>query len=89
MLRGARVALLDDLFVEPDARGHGLADRLIGACGDWGREREAVSLEWQTALDNDRAQAVYDRIGAKSSRWLDYELPLGDVPGRQDWKGKG
>ena len=89
MLRGARVALLDDLFVDPAVRGQGLADALIGACADWGRARDAVALEWQTALDNDRARAVYERIGAKSSRWLDYELPLGDIPGREDWKGNG
>ncbi|HEX6117005.1 MAG TPA: GNAT family N-acetyltransferase [Solirubrobacterales bacterium] len=89
MLRGARVALLDDLFVDPGARGHGLADRLIAACAEWGRARDAVALEWQTALDNERAKAVYDRVGAKPSRWLDYELELGDAPGRAAWKGKG
>jgi hypothetical protein len=47
-----------------------------------------VALDWQTALDNERAQAVYERIGAKPSRWLDYELELSDVPGREAWKGK-
>jgi GNAT superfamily N-acetyltransferase len=89
MLRGARVALLDDLFVDPGARGHGVADRLIEACADWGRARDAVSLEWQTALDNERAKAVYDRIGATPTRWIDYELELTDAPGRANWKGKG
>jgi GNAT superfamily N-acetyltransferase len=87
MLRGARVALLDDLFVHPDARGAGLADRLIEAAADWARARDAVALDWQTALDNERAQAVYERVGAKASRWLDYELELGDTPGRESWKG--
>jgi GNAT superfamily N-acetyltransferase len=87
MLRGARVALLDDLFVDPGSRGTGLADRLIEAAADWGRSRDAVALDWQTALDNERAQAVYERVGAKASRWLDYELELGDTPGRESWKG--
>lgn len=89
MLRGARVALLDDLFVDPAARGRGIGERLIDACAEWGRARAAVALEWQTALDNAIAQGLYDRIGAKSSRWLDYELELADVPGRAIWKGKG
>ena len=89
MLRGNRVALLDDLFVDPAARGLGLADRLIDACAEWGRARDAVALEWQTGLENERAKAVYDRIGAKASRWLDYELELTDAPGRAIWKGKG
>ena len=48
-----------------------------------------MALEWQTALDNERAKAVYDRLGAKASRWLDYELELTDSPGRAAWKGKG
>jgi GNAT superfamily N-acetyltransferase len=87
MLRGARVALLDDLFVHPDARGEGIADRLIEAAADWGRAGDAVALDWQTALDNERAQAVYERVGAKASRWLDYELELGGAPGRESWKG--
>src|SRR6186997_1722133 len=30
-LRGARMVYLEDLFVAPDARGHGLADELIKA----------------------------------------------------------
>ncbi len=89
MLRGGRVGLLDDLFVDPAARGLGLADRLIEACADWARSHDAVALEWQTALDNERAKAVYDRLGAKASRWLDYELELTESPGRAAWKGKG
>jgi GNAT superfamily N-acetyltransferase len=89
MLRGARVALLDDLFVDPEVRGKGIGERLIAACSDWGRARGAVALEWQTALDNAKAQGLYDRIGAQQSRWLDYELELADVPGRAIWKGKG
>lgn len=89
MLRGARVAILDDLFVEPSARGSGVADRLIEACAEWARTRDAVALEWQTALDNERAKAVYDRVGATATRWLDYELELTDAPGRKIWKGTG
>lgn len=89
MLRGARVALLDDLFVEAGARGRGIGERLIDACSEWARARGAVALEWQTALDNETAQGLYDRIGAKPSKWLDYELELADVPGRAIWKGKG
>ena len=35
-----------------------------------------MSLEWSTALDNHRAQKVYDRVGGEASRWLDYSLQL-------------
>jgi GNAT superfamily N-acetyltransferase len=87
LLRGSRVATLEDLLVEPDSRGQGLAERLIEACAERARATGAMALEWQTALDNQRAQAVYERVGAKPSRWLDYELDLADVPGRAGWRG--
>ena len=65
---------LNDLFVAPEARGSGTADALILACRDLAREYGCVALEWQTALDNHRAQKVYDRVGGERSQWLTYEL---------------
>lgn len=65
------------LFVTPAARGTGLADALIGACLDLAREHGAVRLQWQTALDNTRAQAVYDRVGGRASSWVTYDLRVG------------
>ncbi len=73
--RAARVAIMNDLFVAPAARGGGLAEALIAACRARARERGAATLEWQTAPDNVRAQAVYDRVGATRSQWVDYSLP--------------
>ena len=73
-LRAARIGVMNDLFVESAARGGGVADQLIEACADCCRRRGAVSLGWQTAKDNGRAQAVYERVGASRSEWLDYTL---------------
>jgi GNAT superfamily N-acetyltransferase len=70
----ARVGTMNDLFVSPDGRGSGAAEALIRACVERCRERGAVRLEWQTALDNHRAQAVYERVGGKREQWLDYSL---------------
>jgi GNAT superfamily N-acetyltransferase len=75
--RGSRVGYLEDLFVSPDARGGGVAEALIGACAERCRERGAPVLMWQTATDNDRARAVYDRVGAVPETWIEYELELG------------
>jgi GNAT superfamily N-acetyltransferase len=75
-LDAARAAVMNDLFVAPDARGTRLADALIAECARFAREHGAPSLVWQTAKDNLRAQAVYDRVGGRKSEWLDYELPL-------------
>lgn len=74
--RGARLAVMNDLFVAPDARGSGAADALIAECLRRARAHGAAALEWQTASDNLRAQAVYERMGGeRSERWLDYSLP--------------
>ena len=72
--RAARIGVMNDLFVHPDGRGGGYAPALIEACLDRARERGAVTLEWQTAKDNHRAQAVYERVGGKREEWLDYSL---------------
>jgi GNAT superfamily N-acetyltransferase len=76
----ARLGTMNDLFVTEAARGTGAADALIRACVERCRERGAVRLEWQTALDNHRAQAVYDRLGGKREQWYDYSLPVSDAP---------
>jgi GNAT superfamily N-acetyltransferase len=75
-LSASRIGLMNDLFVAPAARGTGLADALIEACRARCREHGATVLEWQTAKDNHRAQAVYDRIGGRRSEWLEYSLPV-------------
>ncbi len=72
--RLGRLAVMNDLFVAVEARGGGAADALVLACRDRARARGCVALSWQTAPDNHRAQAVYDRLGGRRSRWLTYEL---------------
>ena len=75
-LSASRIGVMNDLFVDPDARGSGIAEALIAACAERCRERGATELEWSTAHDNERAQAVYDRVGGKrDARWLSYSLP--------------
>ena len=76
-LRAARIAVMEDLFVAPEARGQGAADALIRACADRAREHGAPVITWLTAPDNHRAQAVYDRAGATADTFLEYELELG------------
>jgi GNAT superfamily N-acetyltransferase len=73
-LRAARIAVMNDLFVDPDARGEGVGEALIGACRERCRERGMTWLEWSTAPSNIRAQRLYDRMGAQRSDWIDYGL---------------
>jgi GNAT superfamily N-acetyltransferase len=72
----ARIGVMNDLFVAPGARGSGAAEQLINACVDECRKHGAAELTWQTATDNERAQRVYDRVGAQRSQWVDYSLSV-------------
>jgi GNAT superfamily N-acetyltransferase len=75
-MHAARVAVLEDVFVAPEARGSGAAEALIGDALARARDAGARDLTWQTAKTNERAQAVYARVGSEpDDRWLDYSLP--------------
>ena len=71
-----RVGIMHDLFVRPPDRGTGVADLLIDACVQECRRHGAAKLGWQTARDNARAQAVYERVGATRDEWVDYWLAV-------------
>ena len=73
-LAAARTAIMNDLFVQPEARGTGLAEALVEECRVRSGRRGAVSMGWQTRKDNARAQRVYERIGATRAEWVDYSL---------------
>ena len=76
--RAARIGVMNDLYVAPSGRGRGVAEQLIEACVERVRSRGGALLSWQTAPDNHRARAVYERIGARRSQWLDYDLPVAE-----------
>jgi len=62
-LTASRIAIMDDLFVRPDARGSGVADALIEECRTRAGRHGAATLTWQTAKTNARAQRLYERVG--------------------------
>ncbi|BBX02058.1 GNAT family N-acetyltransferase [Mycolicibacterium moriokaense] len=73
-LYGARVGVLNDLYVNAAARGSGTGRALIERGLQLCRERGAEKLVWETAPDNATSQRLYDGIGATKSTWLSYEL---------------
>ena len=77
--------LLDVLDVVKDEVDGSLSYRKscrMAVCGSCGmRMNGAAVLAWQTALDNHRAQKIYDRIVARRSQWLDYDLPAAEEAG--------
>ncbi len=63
---------LDDLFVNPDARGAGAATALIERLTQIAAQTNGT-LRWITAADNLTAQRVYDRVATKAT-WVTYEV---------------
>lgn len=74
--QAAETVLMNDLYVEPEARGHGVGRALIEASAGVARARGAHHLEWATAPGNRTAQRLYDSTGAERSEWYEYELGL-------------
>lgn len=72
----AETVLMNDLYVDAQARGQGVGRALIEASAAIARERGAHHLEWATAPDNETAQRLYDSTGAERSEWVEYELML-------------
>jgi GNAT superfamily N-acetyltransferase len=68
---------LDDLFVEPAARGTGAVDALLDALRTVARQRGWAKIRWITADDNHRARSKYDQV-AERTMWVVYDMP---VPG--------
>lgn len=63
---------LDDLYVDPDARGAGTAAALIEAVAEHARSHGGGTLSWITADDNARARKVYDVLATRTN-WVTYE----------------
>jgi len=76
LLQANRIAIMEDLFVDPDFRGRGCGRLLVDAAIDRARELGSPVLQWVTQTTNVTAQSLYDRTGAYSEAWLEYELEL-------------
>ncbi len=69
------VCYLQDLFVDPAARRHGIGAKLIEAVAAIARERNCLRLYWTTKQDNAAARSLYDRI-AHFTGFIRYDYPL-------------
>jgi GNAT superfamily N-acetyltransferase len=66
---------LEDLYVDPAARGGDVGRLLIDAVADDARRRGVGHLYWQTQAYNGRARSLYDQVGTLSSSVI-YERDL-------------
>jgi GNAT superfamily N-acetyltransferase len=66
---------LEDLFVVPEHRGHGVGRALLVALARVAVERGCGRLEWSVLDWNRDAIAFYERLGARpNSEWTVYRL---------------
>jgi RimJ/RimL family protein N-acetyltransferase len=56
-------AMVVSVWVDPVARGQGLAGRLVLAARDWARERSVRRLMLWVVATNERARRVYEAAG--------------------------
>ncbi len=59
----AESVYLYSLWLDPAARGHGLARPLVAAAVDWARARRARVVTLRVAVDNAVARGVYESLG--------------------------
>lgn len=71
----ADVCYLQDLFTDPEARGHGVGRALIEHVATWARARGCSQLYWRTHTANTTARALYDRV-AEHRGFIVYQLDL-------------
>ena len=76
--RGAPGVYLEDLFVEPQWRGHGLGRRLMAQVASLAIDRGCHRVEWMVLDWNDPAIKFYRHLGARPmDDWTLYRLSDG------------
>ena len=66
---------LDDLFVDPAARGTGAAEALIDGVKQAAQANGRAKVRWITAEDNYRGRGVYDKLATRTM-WITYDMPV-------------
>jgi ribosomal protein S18 acetylase RimI-like enzyme len=62
-LENAETVYLYSLWLDPTARGHGLARPLVAAAVEWARDRGVRTVTLRVAADNAVARGVYESLG--------------------------
>ncbi len=77
VLSAARIFILNDLFVRPEARRKRVGALLLDSAARFGRAAGAVRLTLSTEVTNQTAQALYEGMGWKrQTEFYSYDLTL-------------
>ena len=78
---------LEDLFVDPEARGGGVARALFEALGEEAKRHDCARIDWAVLDWNDLAKGFYRKIGARrQTGWEPWRL---DGEGLEVMKRRG
>jgi len=72
-----RILVMNDLFVDPLLRSHGVGAALFDASLAYATAHGYARLDWVTAEDNKDAQRFYDRHGGRRGPWVSYSAQPG------------
>lgn len=73
-LQVKRTAILNDLFIDAEARGQNIGESLFKHCLNYVRQNAFAGMQWETAKDNVVAQSLYNKMGGQLSDRLVYEI---------------
>jgi GNAT superfamily N-acetyltransferase len=73
--RAVPTLYVKELYVEPEARGRGVGERLMRAAVQEALAQGCGLVKWQVAEWNDGGRRFYERLGARPDPvWIDYAL---------------
>ena len=76
----ARIFILNDLFVAPEARGRGAGSALLSAAAEYARRVGASRLVLSTEVTNTAAQSLYERQGwRRNTDFCVYQLAVSEL----------
>src|SRR6202048_4105388 len=73
-----RILVMNDLFVDPSLRNHGVGAALFDASLAYVTAHGYARLDWVTAADKKDAQRFYDRQGGRRGPWISYSANITD-----------
>ncbi len=73
---GGKAALFEDLVVHPDERKRGIGEALLKHVVDFARAEGVLRITLLTDMQNERAQAMYRRVGFVGSPMKPMRLKL-------------
>lgn len=72
------VAFLEGIFVQPEARGRGVARALVEGVEAWAQERGCTEFASDCAIDNEQSQRMHAALGfAETQRVVFFRKTLG------------